>query len=295
MSPKKHCSSSSSSSSSSCHKNLIKLYSSVNFDVSGVADTKEIKKWDINNQKIEFSTKFVSAVTIANVEQYFKANVSFEAYKNNGQIVKKNIVVRDIYFKSQVNVSASSQTDDYNYLYDISKSSADNSSSSSCSSSYSISEIVNKNIENQIATDVKNFFAGTGVVVSWTAGKGYITLNVEGVPSEFSSAKLSAKYRLVCLSSSSSSSTSSSCTSTSTKCKPSCHSSSSSSSSCSTKHKGHGCFKYIIFCALGLIVLMILLKLLKPKEPCHIQDQVKHILNELKQNVHCLKGAYTNF
>lgn len=283
MSPKKRSHSSSSSSSSSCHKNLIKLYSSVNFDISGVADTKPIRCWDINDQKIEFSTKFISNYTISGVIQYFKANVNFTAYKSGGQITKHDIVVRDIAFKNQVNVSASSQTDDYNYLYDISKSSADNSSSTSTSSSsYSISEIINKNVENQIATAVKNFYAGTGVIVSWAAGKGSLTLDVEGVPSGFDSAKLIAKYRFVHLSSSSSSSS----LSTSTSCSSASSSTSSCFTSSKTKHDNNKILVYVICALVGLVLAFCAVKICKPPKDNFIQG------NELLKELALLKGKF---
>lgn len=287
MSPKK---TSHTSSSSSCHKNLIKLYSSANFPEGQVTDSKEIKRWDVTDEKIVFESKFISSINIANVDEYFKAHVSFEAYKTHGQYVIKNIVVRDICFKSQVNVSLSSRTDDYNYLYDISCSSADNSSSTSTSSSsYSISSIINKGVENQIAASVKNFFAGTGIYVSWAAGVGYLNLNVNGTPSEFTSAKLIAKYRLVPLRSSSSSS----CSSSSSTSSVSSSTSSSFTSSCTKKHEENKYFKLGALCAVVALIVVFVLNMLKnkpqPQIP-HVPQQLLDLLNNLKQ----IKGNYLN-
>lgn len=287
MSPKK---TSHTSSSSSCHKNLIKLYSSRNFGPGQTVDSKPIKRWDVTDEKIVFESKFVSSINIANVDEYFKAHVSFEAYKTHGQYVIKNIVVRDICFKSQVNVSLSSRTDDYNYLYDISCSSADNSSSTSTSSSsYSISSIINGGIEKQIAASVKSFFAGNnGVYVSWAAGVGYLNLDVAGIPSDFTSAKLIAKYRLVPLRSSTSSSDSSSSTSS-----VSSSTSSSFTSSSTKKHEENKYFKLGALCAVVALIVVFVLNMLKnkpqPQIP-HVPQQLLDLLNNLKQ----IKGNYLN-
>jgi hypothetical protein len=208
MSPKKNC-----------KPNLIELYSSQNF-VPTSADTKVITGVR-SCDKVKLLIKFVSLYE----KNYFKADVSLDVLVKSGNVSKKNISIRNICFKNELNVSLSSKTEEYKYLYDISCSSADNndSSSHSCSSDISIESIINKNIEIQIATNIKGFINSTafdlqlgltGLTVTLDVNK-YLNPNGTRAP-VFPTVKNTIKYKVVDESSSSSSS-SSSCSSSSSK------------------------------------------------------------------------------
>ena len=233
----------------SCEKNLTKLYSSVNF--SNPEDSKSFGKWDIDS-KLKALIHFVGEY--ANGAQpniYFKAKVTLDAVvKKNGTVSKSNIVVKDICFKNEFNVSAESQTDEYKYLYDISCSSADNASSScsskhkscsdSCSSDLSLSDIYINGIEKQIMTNVKEFMESDAFKITWVLEKGFFTLNTTkfNSGSTFPNVKMTIKNKLTSSSSS-------------------CFSSSSSS------HKPNNFIKMLIMGFVAILVIMFLLKFLK--------------------------------
>ena len=233
----------------SCEKNLTKLYSSVNF--TNPEDSKSFGKWDIDS-KLKALIHFVGEY--ANGAQpniYFKAKVTLDAVvKKNGTVSKSNIVVKDICFKNEFNVSAESQTDEYKYLYDISCSSADNASSScsskhkscsdSCSSDLSLSDIYINGIEKQIMTNVKEFMESDAFKITWVLEKGFFTLNTTkfNSGSTFPNVKMTIKNKLTGSSSS-------------------CFSSSSSS------HKPNNFIKMLIMGFVAILVIMFLLKFLK--------------------------------
>jgi hypothetical protein len=122
-----------------CIDNIIKLYSAINFNPS--PDTKIICKC-CNAQRIKFLIKLTSKYEIKGEHPiiYFTSIILLEAVRSKkNTFIKKNIIIKDICFKNENNVSSSSRTDDYNYLYDISCCSADNRSSSNCNSGFSSS------------------------------------------------------------------------------------------------------------------------------------------------------------
>lgn len=233
----------------SCEKNLTKLYSSVNF--TNPEDSKSFGKWDIDS-KLKALIHFVGEYTNgAQPNIYFKAKVTLDAVvKKNGTVSKSNIVVKDICFKNEFNVSAESQTDEYKYLYDISCSSADNASSScsskhkscsdSCSSDLSLSDIYINGIEKQIMTNVKEFMESDAFKITWVLEKGFFTLNTTkfNSGSTFPNVKMTIKNKLTGSSSS-------------------CFSSSSSS------HKPNNFIKMLIMGFVAILVIMFLLKFLK--------------------------------
>jgi len=238
----------------SCEKNLTKLYSSVNF--SNPEDSKSFGKWDIDS-KLKALVHFVGEYTNgAQPSIYFKAKVTLDAVVSKfGTVTKSNIVVKDICFKNEFNVSANSQTDEYKYLYDISCSSADNASSScsskshkshkscssdSCSSDLSLSDIYANGIEKQIMTNVKEFMESDAFKITWVLEKGFFTLNTTKFNSgnTFPNVKMTIKHKLT--------GSSSSCF--------------SSSSSC---HKPNNFIKMLIMGFVAILVIMFLLKFLK--------------------------------
>jgi len=236
----------------SCEKNLTKLYSSVNF--SNPEDYKSFGKWDIDS-KLKALIHFVGEYTKCEYTNgvqpniYFKAKVTLDAVVNkNGTVTKSNIVIKDICFKNEFNVSAESQTDEYKYLYNISCSSADNATSSkhkscsnSCSSDLSLSDIYANGIEKQIMTNVKEFMESDAFKITWVLEKGFFTLNTTkfNSGSTFPNVKMTIKHKLI--------SSFSSCT---------------SSSSCSS-HKPNNFIKILIMGFVALLVIMFLLKFLK--------------------------------
>lgn len=239
-------------------KNIpIDLYSSIKFAPDSVADSKNILGWKSDNT-LKLLIKFVSKYG----NDYFRSIVSLDVKNVNGNIVKKNIYVRDICFKNELNVSASSQTKEYEYLYEISCSSADNheSSSSSSSSSFSSSDlsldsIINKKIEKDIAVNVKNFIDSDAFEITWTEGITTITLDTSQFKSSstdqviFESVKNVIKYKFHDDSSSCSSSSSSSC--------------SSSCSSSSSSYKPNKLFKILMITAVIAFVVMLIMNLIK--------------------------------
>lgn len=89
---------------------------------------------------------------------YFNANVYFEMEKTGSKYTISNIVIKDVRFKNEANVSVSDKTNEYKYLYNVSCSSA----SSACvrtnpGATNSISTLINKNTEKAIYTAVKKF------------------------------------------------------------------------------------------------------------------------------------------
>jgi len=254
------------------NKNLIKLYSSTNF-VPLISDTKPLGKWDIFDEKIKFNCNFISKYS--SNHEFFKAVVTFDVVNVNSVLTNKNITVKDIYFKSEFNVSTSSQTNDYHYLYEISSSSADNSDSeSNSSSSASITSIINKRVEKELCVAIKAFFASPGnVTVTFVDGIASLTLTAN---ENFPSAKLIAKYKFVSDSSSKSSSESFS-------------SSSSSSSSSSKTSVGKKIIKTLIIASVSLFALVLLIKLYKTHN-CTGYDNIFKNAEQLKNKA----GDFTN-
>jgi len=230
---------------SSCKKNLTKLYSSVNF--SNPEDSKSFGKWDIDS-KLKALVHFVGEYTNgAQPSIYFKAKVTLDAVvNNNGTISKSNIVVKDICFKNEFNVSANSQTDVYKYLYDISCSSADNASSSCsskhkyCSSDLSLSDIYVNGIEKEIMTNIKEFMESDAFKITWVLEQGFYTLDTTkfNFGNTFPSVKMTIKHKLT-------------------------GSSSSCLSSSSSSHKPNNFIKMLIMGFVAMMVIMFLLKFLK--------------------------------
>lgn len=185
-----------------CEKKLINLYSSTNF--VNPSDSKCFGKWDVDaklKSLINFTGEFKSA-NQPNI--YFKAKVKLNTNIDaSGTIIKSNVVINDILFKNQFNVSASSLTADYKYLYDISCGSADNNSSESsgsvCSSELSLSEIYANGVEKQIMDNVKAFIEGQSFKITRVSGKGYYTLDTTQYDSgnTFPNVKMSIKSKLV--------------------------------------------------------------------------------------------------
>jgi len=232
---------------------LVSLYSSENFkDPSDVKPLEHFKKCD----NIKFINKFISNYS----NQYFKAIVSFEIIKRNHKVIKTNITIKNICFKSDLDVSVSSQTDEYHYLYDISCSSSSDSDSS-CSIS-SISSIINKKIKKDITINIINFFKSNAILVDFKTGDIILDVTKYSNCNEtiFSSAKLIAKYIYVSKSSSSSSSSSSNC-------------STISSSNCNIVSKK--IFKLITISFILLFILILLLKFSKNKKFDKIKNFIK--------------------
>ena len=236
---------------SACEKKLINLYSSTNF-VNPV-DSKVFGKWDID-KKLKSLIHFVGEYSNSGQPNiYFKAKVTLDATVNAfGVVTKSNVVVKEICFKNEFNVSASSLTNEYKYLYDVSCSSADNASSKSsgssscCSSELSLSDIYANGIEKQIMDNVKAFVEGDSFRIVWAIEKGSYVLNtalytnpVSGAT--FPNVKMTIKSKLVGSSSSS------------------CSDSSSSSS------KPNNFVKMLVIGFVALMVVMCLLKLMKNK------------------------------
>ena len=238
----------------SCEKKLIKLYSSIN--LSNSSDTKVFGKWDIDS-KLKVLTHMTGEYSKNGQPNiYFKAKVTLDAVVSKlGVVSKSNIVVKDICFKNEFNVSASSRTDEYKYLYNISCSSADNASSSSsyCSSELSLSDIIANGIEKQIMDNVKAFIVSDAFKITWVLEKGSFTLNTTKYDPNnvvvFPNIKMTIKYKLI-------NSTSSSCSS-----------SSSSSSSCKS-HKPKHFIKMLIMGFVAVLVIMFLFKFLKNNNNC---------------------------
>ena len=237
----------------SCEKKLIKLYSSVNF--SNPSDTKVFGKWDIDS-KLKVLTHMTGEYSKNGQPNiYFKAKVTLDATVSKlGVVSKSNIVVKDICFKNEFNVSASSMTDEYKYLYDISCSSADNASfcsskyskscsksSSYCSSELSLSDIIANGIEKQIMENVKAFMESDAFKITWVLEKGTFTLDTTQYNNgeTFPNVKMTIKHKLT-------GSSSSSCTSSSSK-----------------SHKPNHFIKMLIMGFVAVMVMMFLFKFLK--------------------------------
>lgn len=257
-------------SKSTDKKNVIKLYSSVNF--SDPVDSKEIKKWN-EDSKLKALIHFIGEYNATDQPViYFKASVTFDASVDNlGVVTKNNILVKDICFKNELNVSGSSLTDEYKYLYDISCSSADNISKSSgrstCSSDLSLTDIIANGIEKNIITNIKAFMESDAFQITWALNVGTLSLDTTKYNdgTTFPNVKMTIKYKLIgnCSSHSKSSS------------KSSCKSSSSSSSSKPNKY-----VKILIMGFVALMVIMLLGKLLKNKnKDLNLYDNVYNTFN----------------
>lgn len=236
-----------------CEKKLIKLYSSINF--TDPVDSKSFGKWDIDS-KLKVLTHFTGEYAVGSQPSiYFKAKVTLDATVNkHGVVTKSNILVKDICFKNEYNVSASSRTEEYKYLYDISCSSADNasssscssksshkSSSSSCSSELSLSDIYINGIEKQIMTNVKAFIESDAFKINWVLEEGFFVLDTTQYTVSnnvvFPNVRMTIKHRLT---------GSSSCSFT--------------SSSSSKSHKPNNFVKMLIMGFVALIIIMFLFK-----------------------------------
>ena len=266
-------------------KKLINLYSSINF--TDPKNTKTFGKWDKEN-KLKVLMNFVGEYTNNNQPNiYFKAKILLDAVVNKGSIVSKsNIVVKDICFKNEFNVSASSLTDEYKYLYDISCSSADNASSKSSKSSksssseLSLSDIYANDIEKQIMTNVKAFIESDAFKISWVLEAGFFTLDTTKYNPlcgrvTFPNVKMTIKYKLT--GSSSSSHTSS------------CHSSSSS-------HKPNNFVKMLIIGFVALMIILFLFKLLKnnyyPEYSKSYNNVVGDVENIFSKSTNSIKSLF---
>ena len=258
-----------------CEKKLIKLYSSTNF--TEPSDTKSFGKWDIDS-KLKVLIHFVGEYISNNQPNiYFKAKVSLDATVSSlGVVSKSNINVRDICFKNEFNVSASSLTDEYKYLYDISCSSADNhsttsntSSSSMCSSELSLSDIYVNGVEKQITKNVRDFINSDEFKITWVVEKGFFILNTTKYNSgnTFPNVKMTIKHKLIKTKSSSCSTS----TSTSTSC----------TSSSSTSHKPKCFVKLLIMGFIALIIILFLLKTLKNKH-CKYHELYTNTLKKIE-------------
>jgi hypothetical protein len=232
-----------------CKNGLIRLYSAQQF--ANTADKKELGKCH-NGDEIKFKIKFISDYQPnAGPSIYFSSIVSLLAVPSvSGVFIKKNIAVRNICFKNEINVSVNSRTDEYGYLYDISCSPTDNSdcSSDSHSSSCSLSLIINKGIEKQIAASIVEFFSGPYFTIQRVNGVCSVTLDVSpnSVNEIFPVAKAICKYTNV-------SSSSSSCSSSSS-------SSSCSSSSIHSCHKQNNIVKLLILAGIILMIVSLFFK-----------------------------------
>jgi hypothetical protein len=231
----------------------VQLYSSINF--VDQSDSKIINNWKLDN-KLKLLVKFISKFN----NEYFKAIVSLDVYNHSGTIKKKNIVIKDICFKNVLNVSESSQTQEYEYLYEISCSSADNHDSCS-SSSNSYDSMINKKTEKEIATNIKAFIASNAFEVSWSNGITTIKLDITQYVQQpqmtpvFESVKNIIKYKFIDYSSSCSSSSSSS-------------SSCSDTDSCTYSSKPNKIFKILMITAVVTFVIILIMNIIKKNEYC---------------------------
>lgn len=253
-------------------RNLIKLYSSVNLPTS--SDTKTLTPWNLDN-KIKMLIQFISKYET----EFFRATVELEVYNDRGAIRKTNIAIRDICFKNELNVSISSQTDEYKYLYEVSCDTADNIYSSvedlnvdvGDDSSLSITSLKNRSIERDISTNIKKFIESDAFLVKWNSKKPTITLDTtlyttiptptlnfakESSNVVFPSVKNTIKYKYVkgqyC--SSSHSYTSSLCTETTT------------TTSSTSKCKKNNIFKNIMIGAVVLLLIMAIFSIFRKKD-----------------------------
>lgn len=231
-----------------CKKKIIKLYSSINF--SNPTDTKAFYKQECHScRKLKSLIHFVGEYNSGiKPTIYFRAKILLSSnIRTNGTSQKYNINVTDICFKNEFNVSASSITNEYQYLYDISCSSADNHKSSSCSSNLSLSEIINNGIEKQITYNVREFIDSDAFIIDWVNGKGSYILDITKYNNgeTFKNVKMTIKYKPYDCKSSFSSLSSSSL---------------SSSSSSHKSHKSHKFIKTIIMACVGMFIIMILFK-----------------------------------
>lgn len=258
-------------------RNLIELYSSVNLPIS--SDTKTLTPWNLDN-KIKMLIQFISKYET----KFFRATVELEVYNDRGAIRKTNIAIRDICFKNELNVSLSSQTDEYKYLYEVSCDTADNIYSSvedlnvdvGNDSSLSITSLKNRSIERDISANIKKFIESDAFLVKWDSKKPTITLDTtlyttkpaptlnfakESANVVFPSVKNTIKYKYVkghyC--SSSHSYTSSLCTESTT-------TSSTVSSTSTSKCKKNNIFKNIMIGAVVLLLIMAIFSIFRKKD-----------------------------
>jgi hypothetical protein len=228
---------------SNCEKKKIKLYSSKNF--TNPCDIKTFGKWNYNNN-LKLLIKFIGQMnTDGQPDIFFKATVNLYATVNINNVVKKyNIIVNNVCFKNQFNVSASSRTVDYKYLYNISCSSADNasskSSSSTCSSDLSLSDIYTKGIEKKIIDNISAFIQSSAFVISKVSEIGSYTLDTTqfNYGNTFPNVKMTIKNKFA-------------------------HEPSTSSSSSSSSHKTNNFVKTLIIGFVALLIIIFFFKLLK--------------------------------
>lgn len=250
-----------------CKKKLVKLYSSVNF--SNPTDTKEFYSMECNKcKKLKTLIHFLGEYnSINNPKIYFRAKILLSSnIITDGNSQKYNISITDICFKNEFNVSASSITDEYKYLYDISCSSADNhkssntassisssssSVSSSCSSNLSLSEIINNGIEKQITNHVRDFIESDAFIINWVNDKGSYILDTVKYNNGniFPNVKMTIKFKAY-------------------DCRSSSSCSSSSSSSSSSSHKSKKFIKLFIMGFICMFIIMILLKFISKIDIC---------------------------
>lgn len=236
-----------------CEKKLIKLYSSINF--SNPVDKKEFCNTECNKcKRLKTLIHFIGEYNVSDKPKiYFRAKVLLSSnIIPDGNSQKYNITVNDICFKNEFNVSASSLTNEYQYLYDISCSSADNNidsntDASSCSTDLSLSEIINNGIEKQITNNVRNFIESDAFVINWVNNQASYILDTTKYDDGkiFPNVKMIIKYKPFDCSASSYCSSSSS---------------SSSSSSCSSSNKSKKFIKLLIMGFVCIFIIMILFK-----------------------------------
>ena len=161
-----------------CNKKIIKLYSSVNLSTpvdKNFFCKNEFKKYKRLKTLIYFLGEYKSH-NKPNI--YFKAKILLNSnIITCGNSKKYNIIIKDICFKNEFNVSECSITNEYQYLYDISCSSADNIKKNSCSSNLSLSEIINNGIEKQITNNLRNFIESNAFIINWNYGIGTYILD----------------------------------------------------------------------------------------------------------------------
>lgn len=196
-----------------CQPKVIELYSSENFPVESIPSTATIAGWNATKDRLKLIIKFVSkyvppaqvgALGNAAVPEsdvvYFKSTVCLDAVYNAETLTvdKKYVTVRNICFKNELNVTQTSQTDDYYYLYDISCRSADNKFSFGFDTNEST--LADKEVENAIATAVRNFVKSSAFAINWDSDTNVasVTLDVsQQDPVIFSTVKNCIKYKFV--------------------------------------------------------------------------------------------------
>ena len=195
-------------------KNIVILYSSTNFD--NPVDTKVVSKCCAKKYKLY--VKFTSVIP-TNIycipEQYFDAyltlTVSFDPFGQSHVI--SDIAIRNICFKNADEVSASSQTVDYGYLYNVNCADVgvngvngvntlnvlnQNNQEQTNLTQMSLSSLIELGIEKKIATSIKKFFTCNAFKVECINCKLVMTLDVTKKCSDFDTVKLIIKYKILC-------------------------------------------------------------------------------------------------